>query len=384
VSVSDREETIEPRDVREPDLAPSPARPSKRSHRRHWTIGISMVVAIVLLAAGLVIRIPYYTLSPGTSRPTEPLITVDGAQTYDNSGAVDFLTVSLRQATPVEAVASWINPDLELKSEEEILGTQTPDENRNLNLRMMSESKDAAQYQALTRLGYTIPANGTGAVVATVGDGSPAAGTLYPGDVVTDVNGNAVHFGQDLVAAVSASSPGATLTMKVEPFDANDPSMKPARTVTVTLGSRPDDASRPYLGVSTFTRDLSFDFPVNISIDSGQVGGPSAGLAFTLGILDVLTPGSITGGLPIATTGTMSLDGTVGPIGGVHQKVITARRQGVKLMLVPSSEVDEARRYAGDLRIEPVDNLDQALAVLATVGGGNAVLPPARTPATID
>jgi len=151
---------------------------------------------------------------------------------------------------------------------------------------------------------------------------------------------------------------------------------RPAREVQVVLGARESDSSKGFLGVSTFTRDLSFKFPVQISIDSGQVGGPSAGLAFTLGILDVMTPGSLTGGLKISTTGTMAIDGTVGPIGGIHQKVMASRRAGVQLMLVPASEVDEARKYAGDLRIEPVETLDQALEILTTVGGGNSVLPP--------
>ena len=141
------------------------------------------------------------------------------------------------------------------------------------------------------------------------------------------------------------------------------------------VDARETESSKGFLGVSTFTRDLSFKFPVQISIDSGQVGGPSAGLAFTLGILDVMTPGSLTGGLKISTTGTMAIDGTVGPIGGIHQKVMASRRAGVQLMLVPASEIDEARKYAGDLRIEPVETLDQALEILTTVGGGNSVLP---------
>ncbi|CAB4626074.1 unannotated protein [freshwater metagenome] len=152
----------------------------------------------------------------------------------------------------------------------------------------------------------------------------------------------------------------------------------------MVLGARESDATKGFLGVSTFTRDLSFTFPVQISIDSGRVGGPSAGLAFTLGILDVMSPGSLTGGRKVSATGTMALDGTVGPIGGMHQKVMASRRAGVDLMLVPASEVDEARRYAGDLRIEPVASLTQALEVLTTVGGGNLVLPPVGTTITVN
>jgi PDZ domain-containing protein len=196
---------------------------------------------------------------------------------------------------------------------------------------------------------------------------------------------------------IGAEPPGTVLTMEVTTLDlpelqeagegtepgvgATEPGR--SRTVEVTLGARPDDPAKGFLGVSTFTRDLTFDFPVQVTIDSGRVGGPSAGLAFTLGLLDVLTPDSITGGLKIATTGTMSLDGSVGPVGGVHQKVVAAKREGVELMLVPSSELDEARTYADGLRIEPVDDLDQALAVLSSVGGGDTVLPPEPASAAI-
>ena len=295
--------------------------------------------------------------------------------------------MSLRQTTPVELLAAWINPAVDVKSRDEILGTQSPEENRQANLQMMSNSKDSATYQALHRLGYDIPTSGTGAVVASVQDGSPADGKLYSGDVITSVNGQPVSLNSDLVAVVGAQPPGAELTMEVTTLDlaelqaaglnelAGGREPGQTRTVQVTLGARPDDPAKGYLGVSTFTHDLSFDFPVQVTIDSGSVGGPSAGLAFTLGVLDVMTPDSITGGLKIATTGTMGLDGRVGPVGGVHQKVVAAKREGVELMLVPRSELDEARRYAEGLRIEPVDDLSQALQVLATVGGGNDVLP---------
>ena len=364
-----------------PDMPGAPEIPDpvtevpRWSRRRRWITGVSFVFVIVVIALGLVIRLPYYVLSPGSSRPTEGLISVSGAETYENNGAVDFLTVSLRQATPIEALAAWVNPDLELTPEEKILGKQTPDENRELNIRMMTDSKDAAQYQALTRLGYTIETTGSGAVIATVAEGGPSTGLLVPGDVITGVNGQAISFSQQLIEIVSSSRPNSSLTFTVEPFDPSRSDARPAREVTVVVGARESDSTKGFLGVSTFTRDLSFNFPVQITIDSGRVGGPSAGLAFTLGILDVMTPGSLTGGLTISATGTMGLDGTVGPIGGIHQKVMASRRAGVDLMFVPASEIDEARKYAGNLRVDPVDTLDQALAILTSVGGGNAALP---------
>ena len=128
--------------------------------------------------------------------------------------------------------------------------------------------------------------------------------------------------------------------------------------------------------MSSTTRDLDYHLPFQVTVDSGAVGGPSAGLAFTLGIMDVLTPDSITGGHKVATTGTINADGTVGPVGGVHQKTIAVRESGAELFLVPSSEYDEAEKYAGSLRVEKVDTVDDALRVLATIGGGTDVIPP--------
>ena len=240
----------------------------------------------------------------------------------------------------------------------------------------MSDSKDAATYQALTRLGYTVPSSGTGAVVAAVQPDSPASGVLRVGDVIVGIDDLPITMNSQLIDVIGDSRPGSTRSLVVEKFDGTD-----SHTVTVTIGARSDDAERGFLGVSTFTRDLTFSFPVTVTIDSGAVSGPSAGLAFTLGLLDVLSPGSLTGGQHIAATGTMDLNGGVGPVGGVHQKVVAARRAGATLMLVPTSELTEARRYAGSLRVEPADTLDQALAVLTTIGGGDAVLPPAPTPA---
>jgi PDZ domain-containing protein len=338
---------------------------------RRLIVWLSAVFLMALVSAALFIRLPYYTLSPGSSRATEPLISVQDAPTYEDGGAIDFLTVSLRQATAAELIAAWTDSAVEVESEEDLFGKQSESENHDINVRMMADSKDAATYQALTRLGYAVTSTGTGAVVASVQPDGPANGVLTRGDVIVAVQGAPIMLNSELVAALGSGTPGSLIELAVQNFDGSDP-----RSIEVRLGARPDDPARGYLGISAFTRDLTFDFPVTVTINSGAVSGPSAGLAFTLGILDVLSPGSLTGGLHIATTGTMDLNGTVGPVGGVHQKVVAARRSGAELMLVPASELDEARRYAGNLRIEPADSLDQALAVLATVGGGDSVLPP--------
>jgi PDZ domain-containing protein len=360
-----------------PEYVTGPHEPRRRWSRRATVVTVvAGVLVIALVLVGLFWKLPYYLLSPGSVRNTDQYISIEGADSYpQGDGTIDYLTVSVRQATPLEMLGAWIDPAVEAVDADLILGGQTPSENRQLNLQLMADSKDSATYQALHRLGYDIPTSGTGAVIAAVQEGLPAADVLAPGDVVVTADGEPISLNQDLIDAVKAHAPGDVMVLGVQPLEGGD-----TRTVEVTLASRPDDPSVAMLGVSTFTRDISFDFPVTVTIDSGSVGGPSAGLAFTLGILDAMTPESLTGGLKVATTGTMRLDGTVGPIGGVHQKVVAADRAGVDLMLVPADEIDEARRYAGDLRVEPVANLDDALAVLATVGGGDAVLPPAPTP----
>ena len=134
---------------------------------------------------------------------------------------------------------------------------------------------------------------------------------------------------------------------------------------------------RAQVGISTSTRSEKFDFPVNVEIDTGRVSGPSAGLAFTLTILDELTPGDLTGGKKVAVTGTIQADGSVGPIGGAQQKAVTARRAGAKLFLVPTEEVKEARSRAGGMKVAGIGTLDDALRQLKNFGGQDTGVPPA-------
>jgi PDZ domain-containing protein len=140
--------------------------------------------------------------------------------------------------------------------------------------------------------------------------------------------------------------------------------------VPITTIAAPEDPGRAVIGIAPEDRIVDFDFPVDVTIDSGNVGGPSAGLAFTLAVLDVLTPGELTGGHRVAVTGTMSLDGTVGPVGGAAQKAITVRDAGYEVFLVPSDELDEVQATVGsDLQVVAVDTLAEALEALGSLGG---------------
>jgi PDZ domain-containing protein len=313
-------------------------------------------------------------------RRTEDLITVQGAHTYPQGGSVGYTTVSVQHASALEWVFAHLDDSITFEPQRAIQGTQTPEQYQAANLAMMTASKETASAVALSRLGYQVKVTGTGAVIVALADPSPSAGVLVPTDTIVAVDDTEITSAEQLIAAIGTHHPGDTVTLGVQPFVTDGTRTTEKRTIV--LAARPDDANRAFLGVSSATRDLHYELPVQISVDSGGVGGPSAGLAFTLGIMDVLTPGSITGGHQVATTGTISADGTVGPIGGIHQKVLAVRQSGAELFLVPRSEYDEAEKYAGPLRIEPVDNIDDALKVLATIGGGSDVIPATTTATT--
>jgi PDZ domain-containing protein len=355
-----------------------PVDATERAPRRHlsrWWIAAG-VVAVLLIATGIAaafVKVPYYLLSPGSVRQTESLIDVQGAPTYPLEGEVGFTTVSVQRATALGWAFAHLDDSITIVPSEQILGKQSDDENLQANLQMMTDSKETASAVALTHLGYDVTVTGSGATVVEVPDGSPSTGILIPGDTIVSLDGAPITRSDELVIAVTAHHPGDVVMLGVQPYETDG--TRTSQDRTVTLGARPDDAAKAYLGVSSITRDSHYDLPVQVTVDSGTVGGPSAGLAFTLGIMDVMTPGSITGGHRIATTGTIRPDGSVGEVGGVHQKTIAVRESGAELFLVPRSEYDEAEKYAGSLRIEPVDNVDDALQVLATLGGGSSVIP---------
>jgi PDZ domain-containing protein len=204
-------------------------------------------------------------------------------------------------------------------------------------------------------------------VVASVEPRLPAAGILQPGEVIVALDSKAVALKEDLVAAIAAHRPGDTVTLSVVKGSGQAP-----QPVSVKLGARADGSA--ILGVTLQTRNQRFDVPVKVTIDSGNIGGPSAGLAFTLAVLDVLTPGELTGGVPVAATGTIEPDGRVGPVGGVAQKTAAVRRAGAKMFLVPSAELKEAQAHAGkNLQIVRVDSVDDALRALSGLKGSNAL-----------
>jgi PDZ domain-containing protein len=332
------------------------------SSGRSW-IGtlVLLVVAVALLLT--FIRLPYFVFRPGSVQALSDRVTITRGERFDPVGEVYFTTV--RQDSTVngwEYLEARLKGSLTLVGEDRVLGGRSRDENRSFNMRLMRVSKSTAVAVALRHLGID-PIKATGVGMAEVV--GPSTGLLTTDDVILSVDGVEVRVAMDLVHAIGGRAPGEVVSLEVEPVRGGM-----SRVVEVVLGEREDDPTIGFLGVVPQTRweDVD-DLPVDVLVNTGRVGGNSAGLALTLSILDLVTPGELTGGLRVATTGTIDIDGNVGPIGGIVQKVAAAEEAGIDLLLVPVTELADAREHAGDLAVEGVSTLDDALAALARHGG---------------
>jgi PDZ domain-containing protein len=352
-------------------VPPEPAAPVERTGLR--TLAFTGLVALtsVFIYLALSYQIPYYAFAPGSAVDTSQLVTVDDDHVHTPDGSILLTTISLGKVTLFEALKGWLDPAVDVVTERYVVGDRDIDEAqlREENLRAMAESKQKAIGVAFEALGVDA-ITGAGAEVVEIVPDSPAAAVLEVGDTIIAIDGNEIALDAEAVEDIGGRSPGDEATLRVRDADGAE------RDVTVTFVPRPGEERRAYLGVALTTKDLRFDFPFDVDVQSERIGGPSAGLAFTLEVIDQLTPGELTGGRQVATTGTIELDGSVGEVGGVAQKTMAVRESGADLFIVPSGELEVARRFAGDdLDVVAADTLDEALAALAEVGGNGLALP---------
>lgn len=354
----------------DPEVPP----PHRRRATSWWPLAI-VVVVIVVVGIALTTTIAYYAISPGSALSVEPLVRVEDGPSYKPKGQVLLATVSLKRTTIMEALQGWLDPTIDVVKEKQIVPPTVGRKNlRRFNLRLMDTSKQQALAVAFEQLGYDV-IKGRGAEVMAVVAGTPADGVVKKGDVIEAIDGKATMLDADAVRALRAHAPGDTTRLTIRskgaPF---------TRDVTVTLTKNPDRPGRAFLGVQLQTYKPTFEFPYKVDLRSERIGGPSAGLAFTLETLDVLTKGELTGGRVVAATGTIELDGTVGEVGGVAQKTVAVKQAGAELFLVPTAELKAARKFAGkNLRVEPVRNLRDALRILASLGGNGLALDRSRS-----
>jgi PDZ domain-containing protein len=306
----------------------------------------------------------------------DDLIKVPKDRSFPPRGKVLLATVSLSRVNALGAIFGWLDPNIDVLPEDQVLGKTPRGQFTQQNIEEMDTSKQVAGVVALRRLGYAVPEEGKGGLVVQVEKSAPAYGRLAVGDVITGVDGRATSLSQEVVQGIRQHTPGQMIRLDVRGVHGD------TRVEEVTLGRR-SDGGDAYLGVVLNTKEQKFDLPFDVVIDSGTIGGPSAGLAFTLGVLDTLSAGELTGGKRVAATGTIEIDGTVGDVGGVVQKTAAVRAAGAQVFLVPAGEYKQALAHAGSkLKVVKVTSLDQALVALARFGGDVSALgaKPAGTP----
>ena len=301
---------------------------------------------------------------PGTAIATSGRVEAEGIDVFDPEGEILLLTVAIdSELTVLDWIRSSLDEAVELRSRESVYGDRSDTEQREHNRHLMDSSKDIATIVALERLGVHA-ADFTGVLFFETVPGGPADGLLEPTDVILSIDGQPVTTVDSLRAVLAQLEPGAAAVITVEDSETDE-----LRDVAITLGTHPDNGG-PYIGVSGITERVSRSpLPFDVDISTGAVGGPSAGLAFTLVVLDVLSQGELTGGQRVAVTGSIHLDGSVGDVGGVAQKAVAARDAGARLIIVPEASADEARAGSSDVPVVGVANLEDALQALAGVGG---------------
>ncbi len=349
------------------DVPPS-VRPPSRYPKWPWIVAIGLIVVGIAIAIAWPITVPYYTLSPGPVYDTSDFITVQDGNVSDD-GELFFLTVSLKEANIFEYAAGRLDPRVDVRERERVRPIGVSQEQlRRESLAAMEQSKQDATFVALTRLGYEVTLVGTGALVIDTVPDTAADGVLLPNDVIVEMDGRLVAFRDDIIGQLADLKIGDVISLLVD-RPADDSEVGYDETpVELQLGPHIDDPTRPMIGVLLDNNEPIVSFPVEVAIDSQNIGGPSAGLMFTLQIMDQLTSDELTHGERIAGTGTISRDGTVGAIGGIRQKVYGAIDAGARAVLVPAANYDDAVvAAADDIEVVRVETVDDALAFLGSL-----------------
>lgn len=355
-------------------LLPDPAPASRKVVRRAVFFGIVLVVS----ALSTLIPLPYVVLSPGPAVDALGSMSRDGKQVdvvvvpttvgHPTTGSLDLTTVRLlggpgARVSLADLVYAWIDGRRDVYPRDQLFPPEATEEQvREENAAEMHDSQEDAAAVALAELGYPIA---TEVSIRELAPQSPAAGVLEAGDVVLTIDGVAMTSAQAVRDAIQQVAAGTSLEMVVRRKGMN-------RTVLVPTKASED--GKTVVGVFLATR---LDLPIDVTINAGDIGGPSAGLVFALAVYDKLTEGALTGGAIIAGTGTMSLDGTVGPIGGIRQKMYGARDAGAQWFLAPADNCGEVVSGVPDgLRAVKVATFDEAISAVKAIGSGaGATLP---------
>jgi PDZ domain-containing protein len=342
------------------DLPPPPLPPSPPPRKRWWRLGLATItIGLALGIAGAYVTVPYYSLGPGPAKDVSELVHIEGPRTYASSGQFFLTTVSVstRPISLFEAIVGWLDPSVSLVKRSALVQPGLTDQQQDAyNALDMEESKYAALTAALKALDISTPPI-PGTRIIGVATGFPAEGKLKVGDLIVSVNGQSARDPASAVEPIASRPVGSTVTVEL---------LRGSRTITASMKTvaspLAEDHGRPVLGVRLAP---AVRLPFDVTIDSQNIGGPSAGLAFALTVTDALTIEDLTRGHHVAVTGTIDSAGAVGLVGGVEFKVKAAEREGADIFLAPADEVAEARKAASShLTVIGVKTLSEALADL--------------------
>lgn len=315
-----------------------------------------LAVLAAIVAALFTIPTPYQLLMPG------PVVDVQRSIHPYNKPLKGALYITTVYSDPA-SVGTWlyaaIAPDAGVVPRAE---TRPPNigerEYQRILGQMMDESKVAAKVVALRAAGYDVQITGQGAQVQDIAETSRARGIVQSGDIVVAVDGREIATANDLVTLVQSRRPGDVVQMRVRRGEGD-------LTLAVPLGESPDEPGRARAGLVIITHLFAYELPKEVDVETREIGGPSAGLMFALGVYNAVTPGDLVQGRTIAGTGSITTDGQIGAIGGVEYKIRAAESARVSIFLVPRANYDDARRAAhSKMQIVPVDTFNDALVAL--------------------
>lgn len=347
--------------------------------RRRAVRGGSGLLAVLVPVAVTLLPVPYVLLSPGPITDTlgeaggRPLIRVEGRPTFPTEGHLYLTTVGVtgtpeRDITLARALVAWLDDESAVVPRAAVF---PPNESAQQVERRNNEDMQASQQDAAAAALRALRLPVEAVEVRLVSTGAPAEGRLRVGDAILAVDGKPVGTAQDVRAAVSAHAPGEEVVVRVR---------REGRELdqAIRTGERVVEGGRRVAVIGIVPTER---YPVAVDIravdDRGRdIGGPSAGLMFALGLYDKLTPGSLTGGRSVAGTGTISPDGRVGPIGGIQQKLAAARDRGAEVFLTPAGNCEDAVRAVPEgLRLAKVGTFEEGLTALDAVRTGREDLP---------
>jgi Lon-like protease len=337
--------------------------------RRAVSLTVATITLVALVAVAFLVKLPFVVMSPGLTEDTlgdfdgQPVITIEGHNTYPTAGRLDLTTVSItrpdyRPRLPEVLSAWWSDEDAVLPDEAIYPSDRSPQEVEREKTQQMLDSQSSAIAAGLAQAGI----DAVDITVEEIEPGMPADGTLREGDVIVALDNKPVVAVSDLVEGIQATPVGDEVTVQV---------LRDGKYKSISMDTAGGADSTSRIGV---TLGETFNPPFDVNIDLGQeIGGPSAGLMFSLAIYDKLTPGPLTDGRYVAGTGTIDASGGVGPIGGIQQKLAAAGHAGAEVFLVPARDCEgaAASSFSDDMELIRVETIDDAVTGLEALAAGD-------------